>query len=126
MGSSGDGRFGFSHQASSHQTTNLLQVLSEFVRNHIELSSVRESSRHVCFQLLQCNQILPEQEEHILQVGLKSTRDFAERNAMRVVHVYLQSAELAYPPMTRVSIAGQWNELTQWYRFEFQFQFSSQ
>jgi hypothetical protein len=69
MGNSSDGRFGSSHQASSHQTTNLLQVLSEFVRNYVELSSVRESSRHVCFQLLQCNPILPEQEEHILQVG---------------------------------------------------------
>ena len=57
MGSSSDGRFGSTHQASSHQTTNLLQVLSEFVRNYVELSSVRESSRHVCFQLLQCNQM---------------------------------------------------------------------
>jgi hypothetical protein len=79
-----------------HQTTNGFQMLPHVGRDEVEFGCVRHGSSHVCFQLLQVNDTLPDQKDNVLQVGLKAAIDLAESNAVWVEYAHGQTAELPY------------------------------
>ena len=82
----------------------------------------KKRSRH-CLQLFEGDQFAAQQENHILQIRLKTARHFTERNAVGIEHVHFQ---LTKPPHLFVALVGSvWerNKLFERYLFEIEFHF---